>query len=141
MAELRVRAGLPPFQLPPEVVIEGFLHTGEFPIGKLCGRCGVSTDEVVVVVTECERASVHGSGGFTWGHLLVSLFAGIFVREQGVVAEYGRDKIYPLPLPLCQPCRKKLWTQKQIRRCLAAVPEYRLLLEKFPTAKVQLSAR
>jgi hypothetical protein len=63
----------------------------------------------------------------------------IWLREPEEEREYGRDKIYPLPLPVCSACRPKLNGAAAIKASLNKVQEYQMLLDKFPDAKVSVS--
>jgi hypothetical protein len=60
----------------------------------------------------------------------------IILRRRGDQQEYGKDKIYTLPLAVCRQCRSTLRDQRAIKEALCQVPEYRQLLDKFPDARV-----
>jgi hypothetical protein len=140
LKELRIQAGLPPYELSPELVIEHLLAAGELPFGKTCVQCQQETDEIIQVNTECERAWVHRTGGFSWGTLLFSMFVlpiRIWFWERREETVYGKDKIYPLPLRVCQACQRTLRRQRAIKECLRRIPEYDRLLDKFPDAVVR----
>ena len=140
LKELRLRAGIAPHNPSPELVIEHQLAAGELPPDNNCIECGVTTAEVVQIVVECERA--FRKGGFSWGALLLSAFLlpiKLFHWEEEV--EYGKDKVYPLPLAVCEHCRHVLGSARGIKQCLQRIPAYARLLEKFPNAKVRLMDR
>jgi hypothetical protein len=138
---LRARAGLTPYNDPPELVIRRLLHEGRLPSLTTCARCGMRTEETVIVKTECERRWIRKAGGFSWLTLLLSAFLlpfRVFHWESLVVEYLGTDKIFDLPLTLCYPCRSGLWWQSTLKKCLNMEPAYRQLLDKFPDAKVKL---
>jgi hypothetical protein len=141
LTELRERAGLPPYNIAPEVLVEHLLAAGELPPDDRCVECGTPTDGVVPVRVECERTFVRQSGGFSWKELLLFwlLPISIFFLQRREVREYGRDKIYRLPLPVCGGCRGRL-SGRTVRERLSAVPVYEQLLDKFPDAKVTLES-
>src|SRR5713226_3088371 len=119
LAELRTRAGLPATHISPEFVIEHLLLAPDSLTGKACVECGIDTDAIIHVQTECERAVKERSGGFSWPLFLFLLvvcppfwvyylWAYLLVGEAPREHEYGRDKIYPLPLRSCVTCQQKL---------------------------------
>ena len=139
LKELRLRAGLPPYNISPETVIEQLLATSQLPGSKTCVRCGADTSDIIHVVTECERSWTHREGGFSWMTLLVTaLFFPIalwlWVRKEE--KEYGKDKVYALPLPLCRACEPAVRGRKALKQCLMKIPDYSRLLEKFPDARL-----
>jgi hypothetical protein len=137
LKELRLQAGLPPYNISPEAEIEYLLPAGRLPGTKTCVCCGSQTDDSVQILTECEKTWVRGSGGFSWATLLVTwLFfpIALFYREPREEREYGRDKIYSLPLPICRECQPTLRGRKTIKKCLHKIQPYSRLLEKFPDA-------
>jgi hypothetical protein len=136
---MRTRAGFPGCDLSPDLVIERLLAAGRLPPSKACACCGAETDEVLRVVVECERAWVRRTGGFSWAVLLLSalfLPVRIWLWEKCEEREFGKDKIYPLPLPVCLGCRSALCDTRSIKLALRKVPDYARLLDKFPNAKV-----
>jgi hypothetical protein len=139
LRDLRVRAGLPPHNIAPEVLIEHLLASGELPPNKSCIECGTATEKMVYVVVECERIFIRTRGGFSWRVFLVSLFLPVrfWYWEPREEKEYGRDKIYRLPLPVCGSCRPKL-SGRTIADRLRQIPVYEQLLDKFPDAVVRL---
>jgi hypothetical protein len=140
---LRELAGEPAHQPAPEIVVEQMLLAGALPPNRNCVHCGLATANVVNIQVECERVWVHKSGGYgaaAFFALFISWwFAGIaLLFRDKEVHEFGRDKIYALPLPVCPECRPMLNGGKAAKASLARVPEYRLLLEKFPEAKIDV---
>jgi hypothetical protein len=150
LSDMRTRAGVPTNAISPEFVVEHLLATGGFDGGKSCVACGIDTDATIVVTTECERAIQHKSGGFSWPLFLFLLifcfplwfwylFAYVWAYQgPETPQEFGRDKIYPLPLRICQACRQKLAGPADIKQCLRKIQEYDLLLTKFPDANVTI---
>src|SRR5262245_41381266 len=140
---LRELAGEPAHLPAPEIVIEQMLYVGALPPDHRCVHCGLETADVVTVQVECERVWIHKKGGF-W----LTLFFGVFfswlfaliamLARDKEVHEFGRDKIYALPLPICPKCQPMLTGVEAARASLARVPEYRRLLEKFPEAKIEV---
>jgi hypothetical protein len=146
LRDLRVRAGLPPYNIAPEVLIEHLLASGELPPDKSCVECGAATDGAVRVITECERTMIPRSGVpwpvgcllLLFSPVLYLLFrAGTAVEDSGRVEEHGRDKIYTLPVPVCADCRPRLHRQT-IQDTLRKIPIYEQLLDKFPDAVLRL---
>jgi hypothetical protein len=122
------------------MMIEHLLTTGALPGTSNCAKCGKETDAQIKVVIECERAWSRRTGGFSWSTLLVSIFTPIILlrREPRVEREYGRDQIYSVPLPVCVPCQPAMRRPRDIKRGLATIDHYALLLEKFPDATVRV---
>lgn len=141
LKELRVKAGLPPFHVSPEVMIPHMLVNGELPGTKKCAKCGVETVELVRVIAECERKFFRKGGGFNWPLFFVTAIFSplVFFRwEHRTVEELGRDKTLLLPLAICSRCRGWLRGRWRIKETLKTVPIYRELLDKFPKAKVTI---
>jgi hypothetical protein len=142
---LRAEVGLSPYPgVSPEMAVERLLAAGRLPADNRCVGCGQETDQVTLVRTECERAVVRG-GGVSWPRLLLTLLAapfGVLVIPRGdAPQEYGRDKIYSLPLVLCEACRPAAQGPDALWDYLRRVPLYQELLTKFPAAKVELEGR
>jgi hypothetical protein len=144
--ELRVRAGLPPYNISPELLIERMLLKRELPFDDKCIKCEAPTDHLISVLTQCEKTWVKQSGGSFWGTLLLGMF-GPFWAVAAAISQmrneekvHGRDKIYSLPLRICPSCEKTLRSVQDIKLCLRAVPTYDLLLDKFPDAEVSLGS-
>jgi hypothetical protein len=135
--ELRTQAGLTPYDLSPELVIENLLAAGKLPPTKTCVCCSKETDEILRVVTECERSWVRWTGGVTWAHLLAMILLPIWLWERTERHEFGKDKIYSLPIPICLGCRPILRDTRSIKQALRKIPDYARLLDKFPKAKVR----
>jgi hypothetical protein len=94
------------------------------------------------VITECERTWTDEGGG-SWVAFLLRVFffpLGLLWFRQGSSegTQYGKDKIYTLPLAVCRDCRKALRGQNAIKECLLTEPVYERLLEKFPDATVRV---
>lgn len=138
LKEMRLRAGLPAYNIPPEKLIEHMLAAGEVPGEGRCAGCGKPTREIARFEIECERSWTINEGA-SWGTVLLSIFwPARFFLGGGEKRTYGSDKIYTLPLPLCAACFPALSGEAEIKRCLWSVPVYRGLLDKFPDAKVRL---
>jgi hypothetical protein len=71
--------------------------------------------------------------------VLVSPWVWLVARWQRDEKEYGRDKVYTLPLRVCPACQPTLRKRAGIKECLRSVPEYDSLLDKFPAARVGLA--
>jgi hypothetical protein len=143
LKQLRLRAGLPAYDLSPELVLEHHLAAGGLPADSHCVQCGVSTHEALHVVVECEKAI--RKGGFSWAAFLLSaLFSPLAAIAHVVLpieeeVQHGSDKYYTLPLALCEHCLKTFRTRSGLKQCLRRIPVYARLLEKFPDAKVHLA--
>lgn len=149
LKELRSQAGLAPYDPSPELVLESLLARGALPEERVCVECGVTTDGVVHVRVECERAWRKRSGAFggrMWFLLLFVPF--IFVpiaiyllwrADEG--REVAREKAYVLPLRLCPMCALGLKGKAAIKALLGRVAVYRRLLDKFPGALVALVSK
>src|SRR5207245_987010 len=125
--------------------IEHLLLSGELPFGSACNECGVEPCEMIHVTTVCERALPEKSGT-SWILILLAIFCVpwlfwyfVFAERSSSLKEYGRDKIYPLPWRVCKGCRQKLNNAGAIKKSLCKIPEYQMLLEKFPAANVTIS--
>jgi Domain of unknown function (DUF1922) len=135
--ELRRQAGLAPYEVSPELVIEHMQASGELPTGRACVECGIETDEVLLVRAECERQQVRSSHDHSSVLFALLLLLGgwrFLLWQRREERAYGKDKIYTLPLAVCRECRVNLRNQKEIKSALRRVPEYRRLLDKFPDA-------
>jgi hypothetical protein len=120
----------------PELEIETLFSVGRMPFENICVRCGLETSEQIQIIIECER--VQTTGGFSWATLILSaLFLRVAIFHWKGRTQYGRDKIYWLPLPVCRECRDQLEDPAALRRALRKVAVYRRLLEKFPRAIVR----
>jgi hypothetical protein len=132
---------LPPHNISPELLIENLLQTGELPVDEKCLVCEEVTEQIIHVQATCERSWERESGGMTLGSLMMAVLSSPFLllfRTRGERRTYGKDKIYRLPLRVCPTCMGTLRAQKDIKLCLLAVPEYELLLDKFPDAALVL---
>jgi hypothetical protein len=118
------------------------LLAGALPSGRTCVRCNRDTGDVIRVLAVCERAWVRRRGGFSWGLLVLALFSPLvrlwLLLHRPEEKEYGRDKVYSLPLRVCPDCRPALRRTREMRQWLRRVPEYDSLLDKFPNAQVSL---
>jgi hypothetical protein len=138
--QLRLNAGLKPI-VPPEEVIEGMLYSGAVPGRGVCTHCSGETRNIVRVMAECERVFTRKSGGFSWTILILSMIflpLRIFHWETPQEQQFGSDKIYPLPVFVCDQCTSALSNAATLKRCLCRIPEYRDLFDKFPNAKFSL---
>lgn len=144
---LRQLAGLPAPRPIPEVVIEQLLLAGALPPHHNCVHCGMATANTLTIRVECERVWRRKSGESGLGGMM-GLFISAWLlgpiaflfREKTELHEFGRDKIYALPLPICADCRPMVSNDLAVWVSLERVPEYRRLLEKFPEAKVDVVA-
>lgn len=140
--ELRRRAGLPAYALSPELLIEHALQAGELPPDDRCAGCAARTADTVRVRAECERRWTANEGArFAWLGLLFGIGGYLLARaaaQERDPRQYGRDKVYDLPLPVCPGCRPRLGRPRELRRALGQVPLYDRLLEKFPNARLTL---
>src|SRR5260370_11128712 len=117
-SELRVRAGLPPYNISPELLIENMLIKRELPFDDKCIKCEEPTDRIIHVLTKCERVWVKDSSGGTWASVFAVLFFGIWgvlAMQRREEKTYGRDKIYSLPLRICPACQQTLRSQRDIK--------------------------
>jgi hypothetical protein len=144
-SELRVRAGLPPYNISPELLIENLLIKGELTFDNKCVKCEETTDHLVQVLTKCEKVWVKETGSGSWTSVLALIVFGwwggiLMALQRQEDKTYGRDKTYWLPLRICPACEQTLRTPQDIKLCLRAVPTYDLLLDKFPDAEVSLGS-
>jgi hypothetical protein len=144
--ELRRRAGLPPPGLSPEKVVETLLLAGKLPEERHCVLCATATDGLVCCTTECERAYVQSGRPPWWAYLLGFLTFGwigaaVVHSSSGGDREVGRDRIFPLPLRVCENCKPRLNGPAALKAALSRVPVYRDLLAKYPWARVTLSSQ
>jgi hypothetical protein len=129
----------------PELEVEALLLARKLPEEDHCVLCGAATEASVCCRTECERAHV-GSGRPSWGVYLLAFLTfgwlGVAVTSStaGGDTEWGKDRIFPLPLRVCDSCRQGLSNPAELKAALCRVPLYRRLLEKYPGARVSLLA-
>jgi hypothetical protein len=143
--ELRRRAGLPEPGLSPEKVVETLLLAGRLPEDNHCVLCGTITDGVICCTTECERAYVQRGQPSAWAYLLAIITFGwigaaVVRASAGEDREWGKDRIFPLPLQICAACRPQLTGPAELKAALSRVPVYQRLLQKYPYAQVTLSS-
>lgn len=147
---MRRDAGLLPVMPSPELVIESLLAAGLLPGTKNCISCGCESGQKITVLAECERAWTPQARRSSWlstaAMLLMAFVAPITLlfripMNDSGEQEYGRDKIYPLPLPLCSECQSRPFSDFELKGLLRRIEDYRRLLEKFPEAKVSLQSK
>jgi hypothetical protein len=140
--QLREEIGLSPYPgISPEMAIERLLAAGRLPADNLCVGCGKETEQVVQVRAECERAIIRG-GRVSWLRLLLYILVApvvLVIPRDGPPQEYGRDKIYWLPLVLCEDCQRAAQDPNVLWDYFQRVPLYRELLMKFPSARVEFA--
>lgn len=145
--ELRHRAGLPIPELPPETVVETLLLAGQLPQEDNCIFCGTATDGFICCTTECERAYIQSGRPGWWVYLLSFLTLGwmgaavVYACSSKEDREWGKDRVFTLPLRVCVNCRHYLIGPSALKDALERVPLYRRLLEKYPDARVTLSSQ
>lgn len=142
LRELRRIAGGPEASPSPELEVETLLLSGSLPEEEHCVLCGVATDHLITSETECERAHVQ-DGGPGWGQWFFSIFflflTGWLVwKIRGQEREWGKDRIFYLPLRVCSECELELTGTAELRDALCQVALYRRLLRKYPAAKLRL---
>jgi hypothetical protein len=125
---------------PPELIIETLLLAGRLPMEQDCVLCGAATEHALCCRTVCEIAYVH-RGGSSWVGLLAfllfgwigALIAATMPREE---KQRGSDRVYPLPLRVCESCAQQLTNEQAVKDALYRVPLYRRLLDRYPRAYV-----
>jgi predicted nucleic acid-binding Zn ribbon protein len=139
--ELRRRAGLPERKVAPDMVVEALLLAGRLPEEDHCVLCGAATSESVTCHTECERAFVDDGRPSWWHYVLGYLTFGwlgalIVDVSRGTEREWGKDRVFDLPLRICAGCRGQLSNPTAAREALCRAPLYRALLNEYPDATV-----
>lgn len=145
LRELRRLAGVPESSPSPEMAVEALLLAGKLPEEDHCVLCGTETSATVCCKTECERARVRGGQPPLWAYLLGYLtfgWLGVLIAEltAGEEREWGKDRVFPLPLRVCDACRRGLTNPAAVKAALCRVPLYQRLLAKYPRARVSLPA-
>jgi hypothetical protein len=125
--------------------VETLLLAGKLPEEDHCILCGIATDASICCTTECERAYVQSGRPSWWIYLLGFLTLGWFGvaiahASGGEDREWGKDRIFPLPLRVCAVCQHQLTNEAELKAALRRVPLYRRLLEKYPDSRVSLSS-
>lgn len=147
LRELRRQSGSPQKAIPPEMEVETLLLAGRLPEEKDCVLCGTTTDHYVRCRTECEKAEVKEEPWPWWLWVLVLLTCGVLVPLGAVVVlagtkrqatEHGKDRVYDLPLRICNECQQQLTDEDEVKDAMWESPAYRRLLKKYPDAKVSL---
>ena len=146
LRELRRRAGMAEPAVSPELAVESLLLAGKLPEDEYCVLCGVVTDTCVFYRTECERARVDYPRPSQWAYVLAFLTFGwvgalavaVTGSRAGDSREWGKDRIFALPLRVCGRCAAGLTDPAEVKATLCRVPLYRRLLEKYPQARVSL---
>jgi hypothetical protein len=122
----------------PELAIERLLGAGRLPEETECVVCGIPTEGLCRCWVNCEQAVVR-KGGFSLHPIsLLTALAGMMVFSRTRDEEYGRDRLFYLPSRICPACRGGLRNEAAIKAALGRVPLYRQLLEKHPSARVQV---
>jgi len=142
LAELRRLTGRTS-TISPEMHLDHLQSTNQIDVGGHCALCGVTTERRITLEVECERAWVKGGGGF-WSQLIGFImlgWVGLLIARLGSSErrQLGADKIYQLPLPICEHCRPRLKDRSVAWDCLMQIPVYGDLLEKFPNAKIRVA--
>jgi hypothetical protein len=143
LRELRRQAGVHEPPPSPEMAVEALLLAGELPEERHCVFCGTPTNGVALCHTECELARVEKSGPPLWtviaGYLTFGfLGAAVAAASSGPEVEWGKDRVFDLPLRVCDGCRVRLADSQALKDALRQVPLYRRLLAKYPRAKVSV---
>jgi len=139
LKDLRVSAGLPAYDLSPELLVEHLLAKGGFEF-RPCLGCGSMETSRFVCLIECERARVRNPNKLTWKtwfFYLLHIPLLIYRWDRDHVEE-GRDLFFSVPFPLCRGCRIRTSEETQIKAILRRVPAFDKLLEKYPRAQVSV---
>jgi hypothetical protein len=152
LRDLRRMAGAAEPSFSPEFVVEAMLVAGRLPEGNNCLLCGLGTDHSLCCMTTCELAYVgeikppwairfsveKGLGLIPGVGQLFALIAGLLLDRTTVTGEWGRDRVFPLPLRVCPACAQDLTNPEEIKRAMFLVPVYKDLLEKYPRATIAI---
>jgi hypothetical protein len=142
LRELRRQAGVPESSPSPELEVEALLLAGKLPQEHHCVLCGVATDASICCRTVCELARVREHRS-VWGYILGFLafgWLGLALGRaiSGAETEWGKDRIFLLPLRICDACRQTLSNPAELKQGLRRVALYQRLLKKYPDARVSL---
>ncbi len=145
LSELRRQAGLAESGASPELAVETLLLAGNLPEENHCVLCGVPTSASICCRTECERAQVQDGRPALWVYALAFLtfgWLGVILAKSTAREdrEWGKDRIFPLPLRVCDACRQGLISPAELKVAMCRVRLYERLLKKYPNAKVSLIA-
>jgi hypothetical protein len=149
LRELRRQAGVENVPPTPEMVVETLIAAGRLPEGDECVECGTATTATLCCVAECERAylkhsappaPIRGLLGVVIGAipLVGPIILLILEGMSGGPREWGKDRIFPLPLRICEGCQQGLTSEAKIKAALVRIPVYKDLLDKYPGATVRL---
>ncbi len=116
LLELRKLADLP--LASPELVVERLLAAGMLPEETACVLCGVETEGRCHFWTRCERAVVRRGGFFLHPITLLTALLGLMVFSSRRDEEYGRDRLFRLPLRVCSGCRPGLRNEEAAKAAL-----------------------
>jgi hypothetical protein len=151
LRELQRLAGVERAQPSPELVVEVMLAKRQLPQERHCVLCEEATDGILCCTAECEKAYVEG--GPSWrsqalGFFILSLISLVFgwiwliiLGRDKVEREQGKDRIYVLPLRICEECRRHLTQPEAIIAAMLRVPLYKQLLDKYPETTVSVQRR
>src|SRR5437660_9172710 len=124
LRELRQQSGLPEVGPSPEMAVEAMLLAGTLPEEDYCVVCGAATDHSVCCRTECEKARVLDSRPPWWIRAPLILLAfctfGLFGATVGAATpgqerEWGKDRIFDLPVRVCDACRQELTNEEAVK--------------------------
>ncbi|HEX5104786.1 MAG TPA: hypothetical protein VFV87_13285 [Pirellulaceae bacterium] len=127
--------------------IARMIREGKLPVGDCCAVSGFPTNDVMLFDVICERS--YTKGARNWGIALLVLgfftpFSWFFwllgydmLNER--TERVGRDVVLTVPLRVAKENQGKLrgrTSQKRLQIVLGSVPEYELLFQEFPDARI-----
>ena len=145
LSRLRLMAGHEAFESNPVDELRCMVADGSWKLTDTCCQCGAGTDDVAVLLCDCEHPSLTGADHhwavkilevaflavMSWlSHLQFHLLAR---AEEGREA-HGRDVSCTLRFRLCDDCRKAAKSDRGARRFAESIPDLQRLLKKYPDA-------
>lgn len=135
----RLKAAVGESAASADMQVEQLLMNGRLPLEADCVVCGRATTNRLRAVVTCERQEVvrertrlESVAGF----LLFGLLGWLVFRSNRPIGTRGTDRIFDLPIRLCEPCGREVTTADQARDALRRTPLYAALLDKYPRASV-----
>jgi hypothetical protein len=133
LRDLRRQSGVSESSSSPALEVQALLLADRLPDEDHCVLCGVATDGCVRCRTECEK--VFMSPAVPWwhymfGYVVFGWLGALLVKATAAEPqEFGTDRVFDLPLRVCDTCRHDLTSPSAVKKSLRRVPLYWRLLD------------
>lgn len=141
----RLKASVGESAVSADFALEQHIQAGDLPLDRDCVACHRPTAHQIVATVVCERQRVSESGPRCYELMLsFALFgwigAMIASRQRASVKRaVGEDRMFPLPVRVCERCAAEFTTARAVRDALERTPLYASLLEKYPRSEIRFT--